>query len=395
MDEGHRLVVAGDAPRAGESPVSARARRSSPGAWDEDLGVFGSEVWNLPGMGASGAGCGEWYPEAVCDECGDVTFASRVCGKRTCPDCWGSWAKEAAVRTTVRLQAFRHTQPSDWRRQTAHAVVSPPEGEVRTKREYVAWRSRAAEIAEEKGFRGCAVIPHPFRATEEGKRLYRDADPDLGWWVWWRREMDGDRSLVYWSPHYHILGPTSRDMDPGEESEPFVYEFLRSVKRFTGTTDRESHEDLYGAVRYLLSHTGWPEGETFQSVTYYGTLANSVFVEDATEDWQHQKPSEGVLSALEREVEAVAGVESEEDGDGDQEAETDDCGACPVEGCGGVLIDVLDVSRYLEQSEPPPEVAERMRVARDWRLGRTLPPPGLKRPQSEEDAREAFEVLLS
>jgi hypothetical protein len=306
------------------------------------------------------------------------------------------WAKDGAVRATVRLQAFRYTQPPDWNRQVAHAIVSPPEGEVQTEREYWDGRSKAAEVAQEKGWRGFSVIPHPYRVTEEGKARYRAEDPDYGIWVWLRNDVEGMSRYTYWSPHYHIVGATGADMEPAKDSDEWVYHFRRSVESFDGIRDADSHEDLYGLFRYLLSHTGYPEGSTKQTVTWYGDLANSVFVEDASEEWQNEKPSEGVLSALEREVEAVAGPSAEDD---EREAEAvpeegDELGECPAEDCEGLLIDVFDVGMYLRHNDPPPDVRKKMRLARDWRLGEVQPPPGLKNPRSEEDAREAWEVLV-
>jgi hypothetical protein len=199
-----------------------------------------------------------------------------------------------------------------------------------------------------------------------------------------------------WSPHYHIIGATGADMEPAKDGDEWVYQFKRSAEPFDGIRDRESHEDLYGLFRYLLSHTGFPEGSTRQTVTWYGDLANSVFVENATEEYQNQKPSEGVLSALEREVEAVAGVSGEVD-EGDAEAasdEGDETGECPAEDCEGMLIDVFDVRMYLRHNDPPPGVAKKMRLARDWRVGDVQPPPGLKNPRTVEEAREAWEELL-
>jgi len=378
------------------STVAARGDRAGPGEWSEGLKPFGVTAWELPGQGDRGAGCGEWYPDAVCETCGEPRFASRVCGARSCPDCWGVWAKDGAVRATVRLQAFRYTQPPDWNRQVAHAIVSPPEGEVRTEKQYWDGRSEAAEIAQEKGWRGFSVIPHPYRVTEEGKERYRAEDPDYGIWVWLRNDVEGMSRYTKWSPHYHIVGMTGADMEPAKDSDEWVYHFRRSAESFDGVRDAESHEDLYGLFRYLLSHTGYPEGSTKQTVTWYGDLANSVFVEDATEEWQNEKPSEGVLSALEREVEAVAGRPAEEE-EGDGEAvpeEGDEVGECPVEDCGGLLIDVFDVGMYLRHNDPPREVAERMRLARDWRLGEVQPPPGLKNPRTREEAEEAYQALL-
>jgi hypothetical protein len=368
----------------------------APGEWSESLEPFGMTAWELPGYGDRGAGCGEWYPEAVCETCGEPTFGSRVCGKRSCPDCWGVWAKEAAVRGTVRIQAFRYTQPPDWRRQAAQAVVSPPEGDVRTPRQFWEGRKRAAEIAERKGWRGFTVIPHPFRVTEEGKQRYREEDPECGIWVWLRNEVEGGVSrYAYWSPHYHIVGITGADMEPAKESDAWAYNFVRSLEALEGVHDRESHEDLYGLFRYLLSHTGYPEGSTKQVVTWYGDLANNVFVEDAAKEWQNEKPSEGVLSALEREVREAAGAPKEADeSDAEAEPEGDEVGPCPVEDCDGILIDVFDVGRFLQYNRPPRDVRKRMLAARDWRLGRVEPPPGAKSPTTEEAARESFEAVL-
>jgi hypothetical protein len=102
-----------------------------------------------------------------------------------------------------------------------------------------------------------------------------------------------------------------------------------------------------------------------------------------------------VLSALEREIEAVAGPTAEdEEGDGEEVPEGDEVGECPCEGCDGLLIDVFDVGMYLQHNDPPPEVREMMVTARDWRLGRIQPPPGLKKPRSKEEAEEALEAML-
>lgn len=384
------------------SPIEQRARRASPDGWNEDLGPYGPTPWELPGIGESGARCGEWFVAAVCNEHGHADMGTHSCGRRSCPRCWGRWAQEAGIRAATRLQAFRYTQPDNWRRQMAHAVVAPPEGEIRTARDYWDGKSRAAELAKSKGWRGFAVIAHPFRPTDEAKERYRaevprdeEGEPQYGIWVWLRNDVEGFEHLIYWSPHYHIIGATGAGMEPATDGDEWNYTFIRSTTRFEGIRDRESHNDMYGLVRYLLSHTGWPSESTNQAVTWYGELANSVFVEEASEEWQNQKPSEGVLSALEREITEVAGgVVDDESGDG--RGESDDLGECPVDGCDGLLIDVFDVEHYLRWAdpEPPPEARKRMRAARDWRLGEVHPPPGLKHPRSEEDAHEAFEAIV-
>lgn len=393
VDEGYRAAVPGARRESSPSRSVARASRSSPGAWSEDLGQYGADGWELPGFGASAPRCGQYYPSAACTEAGHIAYGTHQCGRRSCEECWGRWAGEGAVRAAVRSQAFRYQQPDDYRRQMAHALVSPPDGAVMTEREYWEGRSTAAELAKEKGFRGFCIIPHPYRVTDAGKAAYRAEDPEYGIWVWLRNDVENYEEHVYWSPHYHVVGATTADMEPAKDSDEWVYKFERSLEAFHGIRDEESNEKMYGLYRYLLSHTGYPAESTKQVVTWYGDLANSVFVEDASEEWQVQKPSPGVLSALEREIEELAGLALEDDrGAGDSEG--DELGECECEGCDGLLIDVFDIRFYLEANDVPGEVADRMRAAYEWRMGDRLPPPGLKNPRTEEQAREAFEALL-
>lgn len=381
----------------------AKARQNSPETPDtetpveahpEQLGDYSTEPYEsyeFPGKGESGPRCGEWKPAGVCESCGHLDLTVSQCGRRRCPQCWHRWARGAAVRAATRIQAWRHTQQG-WRQQAAHAVVSPPEGTIQSTRQFFAGKRKAAELAKSKGWRGFAVIAHPWRATGRAKEEYEEVDPDVGLWVWLRREKTDIHQWIYWSPHYHIIGATGADMEPAEESDNWVYSFIRSCKPYGGITGEESHEDVYGLFRYLLSHTGWPEESTKPAVAWYGMLGNNKFVENATEEWQAQKPSEGVLSALRRHIEEVAGVEEtgESDGEsGDEKAE------CSVEDCGGVIIDVWDIKAYLRQQEPPPDVREKMKLAWQWRLGEVEPPPGAKRPQSEQEARESWELVLN
>jgi len=389
VDAGFRATL--PAEKEETSHVQERAERASD---RESLGRWGTEPWELPGFGEKGPRCGEYYPEGVC-EGGHVDWGNHQCGRRSCPRCWSVWAQEGSVRAAKRIQGFRYTQPPDYRRQVAHAVVSPEPGDVRTERAYWKGVTKAAELAEAKGFRGFAVIPHPWRLTELGEQLFKHVDPEHGKWVWIRwllERSDHWRCLFEWSPHYHIIGLTTPDMEQGNESDEWMYHFIRSLGPFEGIRDSESHSEVYGLFRYLLSHTGYPEGSTKQVLRWYGDLANNVFVEDASEDWQHEKPSEGVRDALEREIENVAGYSMEEDGGGVEDDEDEH--VCSHEGCCEQIISVWDIEQYLRQVNAPREVADVMVVARDWRFGRIHPPPGMKRPQTQAEAQESLETML-
>ncbi|MFB6198537.1 MAG: hypothetical protein ABEI52_09775, partial [Halobacteriaceae archaeon] len=80
------------------------------GAWTEelDLSFYAESSMTLPGKGEPGSGCGEWYPEKFCDECGEPHLGRSACQQRTCPECWRTWARNRAEKITRRLGAARY-----------------------------------------------------------------------------------------------------------------------------------------------------------------------------------------------------------------------------------------------------------------------------------------------
>jgi len=402
------------------SDVARRAARSG----DRDSSLYdhhdfgndhlsvehGGEKWLLPGGGDPGDSCQEWRPRSVCNQCGHVDLVTDHCDRWECPHCDTRVMNRFGVNASARVQAFRYQQPDNHLRQWAHATVELPEGDVTTKRQLFENRSEAADIAMEKGFRGCAVVAHSHRPTDLGKELYlavvdRDdeGNPNIGFWVWLRNEsaeLNPDTSdLIEWSPHYHIIGPTSPGMSPGEESDPYLYHVIRFNKHeLKGvTTSDDSHRELFGTFRYLASHIIQPEDCSRQMITWHGALANSVFVEDASEEWQHQKPSEGVRRSIKRRLKEIAGPTVDDDESGDRDDSAGDLGDCLRGDCEGVLIAVWDITEYLSHvdTDPPPKVLKTMRTCRDWAKGRIEPPAGLKNPSCESDARKALELMMS
>lgn len=366
------------------------------------------EKWMLPGGDAPGDSCGVWRPRAVCDDCGHADMVQQHCDRWLCPDCWTRVANRFSVNAAHRIQSYRYQQPDNHKRQWAHATVSPEDSDVTTRRALFENRSKAADIAQEKGFRGCAVVAHSHRPTEFGKELYRadvDRDEDgealVGFWVWLRNhsaELQPDTSeLIEWSPHYHIVGPTSPGMTEGKDSDEWMYHVIRfNEYDLSGVASSEdSHNELLSTFRYLSSHILQPEDSSRQLITWHGDLANSVFVEDATQEWQTQKPSEGVRDAIKRHLKEIAGPTVENSESSDSGDDSDDLGGCPEPECDGLLIGVWDINQYLDHKEPPPDVAHKMRVVRDWVGGEIEPPGGLKSPRCESDARLALEKMLS
>ena len=388
VDEGYRVGTPGSS-----SPAAPERSFDPADHADESLGVsvYGAEAWSFPGMSDPHSDCGNYRVEGVCENCGEPHFAPHQCGRRGCPNCAGIWMKQAAMKRTVRLQSVRYTAGF---KQVAHAVVSPDEL-PQTTREYLDGRSEAAEVAKEKGFTDFDVIAHPCRVTDEGKEIYeneQDEDDRRGIHVWLKHEyperytFGADDSLLYWSPHYHIIGRTSANMEPGRESDPYVYTFIDSLPAF-GMNDKQSYEAVYRVYRYLLSHAGIHEERQFQAVVGYGGLSNTAY--------KDHKPSDGAISRMERIVEEVAEEMLDDDGGSIERASSEDdelgdCSKCD----DGRVINVFRAPDYIEQAQPPPDIRDRLITAYEWRKGDIQPPPGLKRPQSEEQAREAFESLV-
>jgi len=388
VDEGYREIRAGNA-GSGSSSVVRSFDPADHG--DESLGVevYGSDLWHAPGFGDPHPDCGSYRVEGVCESCGHAHVAPHQCGRRSCPNCAGIWAKQAAMKRVVRLQSVRYTESH---KQAGHGVVSL-DRDMNTVRGYLQGRSDAAEIAKEKGWRHFDIVAHPARVTDEGKELFDQeaGDDDPGIHVWLQQEYP-DRyhfgepdSLLYWSPHYHVIGVTSPDMEPAKESDSFVYKFIDSLGRFD-LHDEDSFNDLYSVYRYLFSHVGIHEERQFQAVVGYGGMSNTTH-----EEYQ---PTAGILRKIEEMTEKVADRGLDRDDEparaGSEDDELGECSECD----DGVIINIFRVPDYIEQAQPPPDIRDKMITAYEWRTGEIQPPPGLKRPQSDEEAREALRSML-
>ena len=114
---------------------SNKDRPVDAGSWPESMPMrFVAETsMTLPGMGEAGPGCGEWYPQEFCDECGEPRFGESRCEQRGCPACGNTvWRRRRSEKVATRLGAARHVAEESLEKRAVHAVVSPPEGEIQT-----------------------------------------------------------------------------------------------------------------------------------------------------------------------------------------------------------------------------------------------------------------------
>lgn len=380
--------VDGDQEVSHETAIEADA-----GRWQEeiDYSVPADTSMTLPGQGDEGPNCGVWKPADFCDECGEVGYAPNRCERRSCPNCDGLWTRQRAVGATRRIQAGRWAEDDGIDRRVVHAFVSPPEGEIRTLQQVYDGFSRAYELAKSKGIRGGVAVFHGYRVLKAVQDEFREADPNMGIWRWVRTERPENwRSLTYWSPHYHVIG-LCRDLEADDPDSQDGWVIRRAPTRFApmkSLSDRESYNDVVGAVRYLMSHATFEAGTSRDCVRWFGELATTKFRPD-------EELSEGALETIERVTEEVVGASDDRDEEvvhGDETEPCEECGAqsrSPIWDAGYALQDPGWCHRIGRDQQ------RRLSAAFEWAIGERRPPPGLQHPRTEERAREAFEELLS
>jgi len=388
--------------KAGPSPAPDRERDTEAGAWPEemDIGYYADSSMTLPGMGEPGKRCGEWFPHEFCDECGEPQLGVSRCEQRQCPHCSVAWSRRRAEKITVRLGAARHVAEKPLEKRAVHAVMSPPEGSVRTLTDVSQGFRDAYRLAEEKGVRGGVAIFHGYRVTDQTKQEFSEAQRLGKWdesrdgklWAFVRNRSkrlergltpSDWRDLTYWSPHWHILGLCEdfEDDDPDAQGG-WVARRIRSLSPFK-LHDTDGYSDMVGAARYLLSHGTFESDTSKDCVRWFGELATTQFSPES-------ELSEGALAVIERKAREVAGSDDRGDGE-EEEPECECCGSrsfSPIWEAGGALMDPGWCQRIGREQEA------RLVAAFEWAIGERQPPPGLKRPKTEAEARESLEALL-
>lgn len=376
--------------------VAADGQTSELGRWSPaDTGEpFGD--WELPGMGESASGCGEWQAYGFCDAELHLQLRPHACRRRECPQCWSKhWGGPRTVNVVSRLAGARHNATETAGKRCVHVAVSPPEP-PNTIEAFYRMRTRANDIAKEHGIRGGVVVAHGYRPTKETLERFDESGTDLALW-WWIRENDAPwKEQVYWYPHYHVIGladPSSKDPDTGkpghiepgelERDDGWVFENIRSLDRFEGVTDKNGMEDMIRVCRYLLSHATFPANENRQSVTWFGALHGTNFS-------PKDELSPGAWSAIQRLAEELvgAGVDRDSGREGEEE--------CSHEDCEGTVHDIWGARDYLEMSghAHSREARDRLLVAYEYTTGQAKPPPGLCAPGTIDELEETLAHLL-
>lgn len=373
----------------------------APGAWPEDMGevgLYADTSMTLPGKSEPGAGCGEYYPREFCDECAALQWGAKQCGGRGCPNCWETWRRKRAYKITRRLAAARYAAESGLQKRAIHAVVSAPEGRVTTLQDVQDGFKRSYELAREKGVRGGVAIFHGFRVRSEvkeewGRETNGGSDgPKL--WAWVREDPRDWRGLTYWSPHWHIIGLSADfEADDPDDQDGWVARRIRSLKSFR-LTEAEGYGDMARTAMYLLSHAAFETDASTDSVRWFAGLHPCNFNPDPTHpERKLDSPlSEGSWSTVDRYAAEACSVLQDESGSGGPEPdECDECGST-------ALSPIWDAGMALQNpgwcNQIGRDKQRRLTAAWEWMIGDRIPPPGLQRPRTEEEAKEALAHLV-
>lgn len=302
--------------------------------------AYYQDAVRLPGFGFAPERCRALQPVGFCQGHGHVQLGRSSCGTRRCPDHWRDWLTRAVENIVARLAAYRYVQEGAGKR-LLHAVVSPDQERRWTDEAFWDARSGSYEAAEAAGARGGVTVPHPYRSSEEGERLWEmatehgDVDDDLGKWSLFRDASDGwgeMQEYVEAAPHYHMLAP-SEDFQGGEAPAGWVAKNIRSLPRFH-VDDVEAYRPMAKVAYYLLTHSGMQEGR--QTVTYWGEVHPAAFnpEEELTKARWDRIQEYAHRAVHERPGEGAAGTGEEEE-------------TCGREECDSVVVPIEELHDYM------------------------------------------------
>jgi hypothetical protein len=349
----------------------SREGATSPARWDnrgpdpvKPARAYYGDVLRFPGYGQQPDRCLKRKPVGFCDLEGHVTLASASpCETRRCPEHWDLWQREAAVNMVARLAAYRHVQEGAGKR-LLHVVDSPDPERRWSAEAFWDERSDSYDVLRGVGGRGGVTVPHPYRTSDEGDWLFREAvergdwEKDWGKWSLLRRTADDWEQMQQFiqpGPHYHHL-VAAEDFDPDAVPDRRTVKNIRSLERFH-IRDMTGYRDMARVAMYLLSHAAYqPKGADGSggrnTVTYWGDVHPNGFnpEEELTRtEWDR------IQSMAERAV-------TTRPGDDLREAQDEpDATPCPHDDCEGHVVPLDELRDWLGRDEWVRSIGHRQR----------------------------------
>lgn len=305
--------------------------------------TYYDDLVRIPGYRESPNRCRPMTPVGFCED-GHTVLGRSSCGTRYCPDHWRDWNEDAVVSMVARFAAYRHAVDGAEKR-WHHGVASPPQDRRYSVRELWETRTDAYDALEAAGFRGGAVVTHPYRTSERGDLLFETAvdsgevEEDTGRWAFLRDladDWDEMGRYIEAAPHYHVLG-AGEDIDGEAAPDDWLVKRIQTAKPFY-FRDTEAYRDMVAPAYYVLTHSADQQGR--QTTTYFGEVHPASFNPE-------EELTAAVWSRIQMEAEkAVKEDPSEEDGGHRAGPEE-----CPCDGCEAAVVDVMHLPEYMDDED--------------------------------------------
>jgi len=225
--------------------------------------------WQIPGHKEASRYDG-WYTRVIADSGGHSQKPIKQrCMKLSCPVCCWDAINEKAITATNKVWAVRqlnHPELFDRERVLQHIVISVPEREweeIYTEEGFDRLRTQAMRIVSEIGIVGGVAVFHPFRrnGVDDDKvgTEYIPTDSNNMDTMSWRL-----------GPHFHVIGYGFVQQNSIAWMSSHGGWLFKAIR--TGKDKIVTKKQLYGTIRYVISHCGVCDGARKQAINYVGEL---------------------------------------------------------------------------------------------------------------------------
>lgn len=218
----------------------------------------------LPGQGKVSTGCNEDLL-LYCGDCGHHYEVKSKCMKKSCPNCWRSWAASTARKSSLRLWAgvkkvMKGKGKPQKHYRILHATVSH---RIKGLESIALFRKKTIKLLKAKGISGGWLTFHPIRKGVE------------------------DAWLPDGTVHFHCIGLAPGNVEGGGTKD-CVFKVIEDAKRRDYRGFKRIRE-ITSCMFYLLTHCGVVEKS--HSITWFGCLSynmlpNRTLEEFSPEMWE-------------------------------------------------------------------------------------------------------------
>jgi len=245
-----------------------------------------AKKYMLPQTGIIDKDCQKMGNVVACSSCGEWIPVSKTCNSPKCPVHGVTNRYKRSKKVLERIYSHKLTHKLN----SAHFTISIDPSNKKLIRLSKDPKTRnkidkqIIKYAKEKGVLGGVYVFHPFRMKEEFKKplydLFKDKEKEvegIGEFRLWKiliKYVKNWRDLVYFSPHYHIIGNYTWTKK-GSANDKFLF---RKIKQF-GSYKNKDHtvqnipQGIINCAMYQLSHAGLSVDTNKKCMGWFGAIS--------------------------------------------------------------------------------------------------------------------------